>query len=140
MLEGEGVWHDSNEKLKKFLGVNIKPLKIGFVGEEAVDEGGPLREFFSLVFEDEQKYIMTGGNNGFTFLHDVRKLAGGQFFRFSQLTVFSLFHGCPGPRNLIESVAKHMLEFQSFAVRSINTVPDFELQTKLTETNDCDNE
>ena len=44
------VWNDSNEKLKRFLGVNIKPLKIEFVGEEAVDEGGPLREFFSLVF------------------------------------------------------------------------------------------
>ena len=37
------VWNDLNEKLKSFLGVNIKPLKIEFVGEEAVDEGGPLR-------------------------------------------------------------------------------------------------
>ena len=83
---------------------------------------------------------MTGGNNGFRFLHDVRKLADGQFFRFRQLIAPSLLHGSPGPRNLIESVAKHMLEFQSFAVPSINTVPDFELQTKLTEINDCDNE
>ena len=83
---------------------------------------------------------MTGGNNGFTFLHDLRKLADGQFFRFNQLIALSLFHGCPGPRNLIESVVKHMLEFQSFAVPSINTVPDFELQTKLTEINDCENE
>ena len=34
------------KNLKRLLGVNIKPLKIEFVGEEAVD-GGPLREFFS---------------------------------------------------------------------------------------------
>ena len=66
-------------------------------------------EFFSLVFEDAQKHIMTGGNNGFRFLHDVRKLADGQFFRFRQLIASSLLHGSPGPRNLIESVAKHML-------------------------------
>ena len=101
-------------------------MKIEFVGEEAVDEGGPLREFFSLVFEGAQKHIMTGGNTGFRFLHDLRKLADGQFFRFGQLIALSLLHGCPGPRNLIESVARHMLEFQSFAVPSINTVPDFE--------------
>ena len=37
------VWNDLNEKRKRFLGVNINPLKIEFVGEEAVDEGGPLR-------------------------------------------------------------------------------------------------
>ena len=30
------VWNDSNQKLKRLLGVNIKPLKIKFVGEEAV--------------------------------------------------------------------------------------------------------
>ena len=115
-------------------------MKNEFVVEETVDEGGPLREFFSLVFEDAQKHIMTGGNNGFTFLHDVRKLADGQFFGFCQLIALSLLHGCPGPRNLIESVAKHMLEFQSFAIPSIKTVPDFDLQTKLTEINDCHNE
>ena len=77
-------------------------MKIEFVGEEAVNETGPLREFFSSVFEDMQKHIMTGGNNGFTFLHDVRKLAHGQFFRFGQVIALSLLHGCPGPRNLIE--------------------------------------
>ena len=134
------VWNDSNETLKRFIGVNIKHLKTDFVGEEAVDEGGPLREFFSLIFEGVQKHIMTGGNNSFTFLYDVRKLGDGYFFRFGQLIAFSLLHDCPGPRKLVESVAKHMLEFQSFTVPSIKTVPDFELQTKPTEINDCDNE
>ena len=37
-------------------------------------------------------------------------------------------------------MAKHKLEFQSFTVLSIKTIPDFELQTKPTERNDCDNE
>ena len=101
------VWYDSNGKVKRFLGGNIKHLKIEFVGEETVDEGRPLREFFSLVFKDAEKHIMTGGNNGFTFLHHARKLADGQFCKFGQLIALSLLHGCPGPRNLIESVAKH---------------------------------
>ena len=84
-------------------------MKIEFVGEEAVDEGRPLREFFSLVFKDAKKHIMTEGNNGFTFLHHVRKLADGQFFRFGQLIALSLLHGCSGPRNLIESGAKQYI-------------------------------
>ena len=82
----------------------------------------------------------TGDIDGFTFLHKVRKLADGQFFRFGQLITLSFLHGCPEPRNLIESVAKDLFKFQSFAVPSINTVQDFELRTKFTEINDCKSE
>ena len=87
-------------------------MKIEFVGEEVVNEGGPLREFFSSVFEDVEKHIMTGGNNGFTFLHDVRKLADGQFFRFGQLIALSILHGCPGPRNLMFQILNYKLNLQ----------------------------
>ena len=38
----------------KTLRVNIKLLEIEYVGEEAVDERGPLRELFSLVFEERE--------------------------------------------------------------------------------------
>ena len=48
-----------------------------FFHEKAVKEGEPLTEFFSLVFKGTQRHIMTEGINGFTFLHDVRKLADG---------------------------------------------------------------
>ena len=38
IVRRRSVWNDSNEKLKRFIGVTIKPLKIEFVGKEAVDE------------------------------------------------------------------------------------------------------
>ena len=48
-----------------------------------------------------------------------------------QLISLSLFHDCHAPSNLIESVARHMLHFQSFAVTSINAVPDLKLLIHL---------
>ena len=44
---------------------------------KAIKEGEPLREFFSLASKGAQRHIMNEGINGFTFLHDVRKLADG---------------------------------------------------------------
>ena len=43
---------------------------------------------------------VTGGNNSFTFLHDLRKLAEGSSnkpFRFGLLIALSSLHGCPRP-------------------------------------------
>ena len=70
----------------------------------------------------------------------MKKLADGHFFRFGQLNALSLLHACLVPRDLIEFVANVEVEIRSFAVHSINIVPDFELQTRLTEINDCESE
>ena len=68
---------------------------------------------------EEQRCAMTGCNNSFKFVHDVKKLADDQFFRLSQLIALSLWHGCPCPR--------YMLDFQSLEVPSINITPNFKL-------------
>ena len=40
------IWVDSVQKLKRLFKDAIKPFHIRFVGEEAVDHGGPFKEYF----------------------------------------------------------------------------------------------
>ena len=43
---------DTAEKLKRAFKNGSKLFSVHFIGEEAVDAGGPLREFFSVLFDD----------------------------------------------------------------------------------------
>ena len=42
------VWEDTVRKIRSGLNVN-RYIKVTFVGETAVDEGGPLREYLSIL-------------------------------------------------------------------------------------------
>ena len=80
------IWEDSVQKLKPLFKDGIKPFHIRFVGEEAVDHGGPFKEYFTLLFDEvKHQLLCTGGNLGFTFLHDIQKLQNGEFYLFGLL-------------------------------------------------------
>ena len=77
------IWEDSVQKLKRLFKDGIKPFHIGFVGEESVDHGDPFKEYFTLLFDEvKHQLLCTGGNLGFTFLHDIQKLKNGEFYLF----------------------------------------------------------
>ena len=46
------IWKDSVQKLKRLFKDGIRPFHIRFVGEEAVDYGGPYKEYFTLLFDE----------------------------------------------------------------------------------------
>ena len=57
------LWTDTVQKLKRAFKEGISPLVIEFVGEEANDVGGPLKEYFSVAFEEAQRHLMCSGSN-----------------------------------------------------------------------------
>ena len=54
-----------------------KPFKIHFVGEPAVDHGGPSREFFSLINQHMHGSMLCGS----TFRHNVVSLPKYEFMK-----------------------------------------------------------
>ena len=46
-------------------------LKVKFIGEEAVDEGGPKKEFWRLLGEAIRKEMCAGDNEKLCLEHDV---------------------------------------------------------------------
>ena len=128
------VWQDTFQKLGRVFKDGPRPIVINFVGEEADDAGGPLKEFFTILFEDAKNHLMVcgGQDTGFTLLHDQEKLKRGEFFLFGNLIALSLIFKCAGPRCFSKNAVNKMflLELQEFL---INEVPDLEIQKKLFE-------
>ena len=80
------IGEDSEQKLKRLFNDGIKPFHIRFVAEEAADNGGPFKEYFTLLFDEvNHQLLCTDGNFGFTFLHDIQKLQNGEFYLFGLL-------------------------------------------------------
>ena len=96
------AWLDTSQKLKRVFKNGVQPLTIKFIGEEASDVGGPLKEFYGVVFDDVKNYLMISGHGSrFTFLHDLEKLKNGDFFLLGNLFALAILSGCAGPRCLM---------------------------------------
>ena len=72
-------------------------------------------------------------------LHDVKKLNNGDFERFGLLIALALIYGCPGPRNMQESLLCSLLDLP-IDDGNIEDIPDFDIQTKLQELSSCADE
>ena len=63
------MWEHTSIKLKRQLKSSLKPIRIVFIRKPAFDAGGPLREFFTLLFHATARSIMQGSSSSFTLLH-----------------------------------------------------------------------
>ena len=120
------------QKLKRLFKDGIKPFHIGFVGEESVDHGDPFKEYFTLLFDEvKHQLLCTGGNLGFTFLHDIQNLQNGEFYLFGLLCCVGILKGRAGPRYFLPLVVKKIFLGTSTKQLSIEEIPDLDIQLKL---------
>ena len=98
----------------------IKPIRTVFIGD------GPLREVFTLYFDAAARNIMQGTSSFFTLLHDVKKLNNGDFERFGLSIALALIYGCPGPRNMQESLVCALL-YLPIDDGNIEDITDFDI-------------
>ncbi len=82
-----------------------KYLKVTFIGEPGIDDGGPLREFFHLLLES-----MSRNNNLFCGDYGYRtprinivELGRNTYYHVGTMIAMSLVHGGPGPCMLFYS-------------------------------------
>ena len=81
----------------------LKKLKVEFIGEEGIDCGGLLREFFSLLFKDGEEFE---GNN---FSVNSKLLDQKRYILAGKAVATSILHGHPGPRRLNKYVVDYIL-------------------------------
>ena len=108
------------------------PLNIRFTGEEAVDLGGPKREFFSLLFQGlEQQRIVVGSSPYLTFSHDVLACEANEYEICGVLIALSLLNGCSGPHNFSPSLVQYILhEDKQFCMSQVREIPDQDVRGK----------
>ena len=73
----------------------MKPVNVTFAGEEAVDAGGPRREYFRLLMASLAASAVFHGS---WFSHDLYQLNQGKYALAGKLVAWSVLQGCNGPR------------------------------------------
>ena len=133
------IWEHTNIKLKRQLKSSLKHIRIVFIGEPGFDACSLMRQFFTLYFDAAARNIMQGTSSSFTLFHDVKKLNNIDFERFGLLIALALIYGCPGPRNIQESLVCALLGLP-IDDGNIEHAPEFDIQTKLQELSSCADE
>ena len=128
------IWRDAIRAISRTAFNPNKSVQVTFVGEEAVDGGGPRREFFTLALQEmaEDGSIFQGPPHSRYFLHNVQALASKKYFYAGMLVAISLANGRPG----LPCLAEALYTYLCFGLHGdfgpdLSLLPDSNLQDSL---------
>lgn len=110
----------------------INVVRVSFLGEPAIDEGGPRREFFTAFFEAIQSSAILEGPPGQQILsHNIKCLTKQQYKYLGYVIALSIMNGGPGPHLFHRAIAEKIAFGQVKSEVSIADVGDYELRVHL---------
>ena len=103
------LWDDAMSYIKSL--DECKHIRVTFIGEPAVDEGGPLREFFHLLTAEiaRKNMIFCGDEYRRIPRHSVMELDNNTYYAVGKSLALSLMHGGPAPRFLAATVTDYIV-------------------------------
>ena len=108
------------------------PVQVSFLGELAVDEGGPSREFFGLVFQElAQSSLLTGCPGSQCFSSHTPLLGKNLYKLAGQLVSLSFLNGGPGPHLFCVAIAERITYGKRISPLKVEDVPDCQLKEHL---------
>lgn len=113
-----------------------KHLKVSFIGEAAVDDGGPRREYLRLVLASmmNQSQLLTGPATRKVPQHNSLAVHNGEFYLIGVTIVLSLTQGGPAPTFFAKSVVDYLFHGASSVTPGhISDIPDQSVQEKISE-------
>ena len=125
------VWKDALRNFKRPFDTS-QHLRITFLGEPAVDDGGPRREFFMLFMSslNWQESLLEGPRDRRIMRHNTKALDDDVYRTIGKIVALSIIHGGPGPVFLAESVVNYLFDGKQVKVQ-IGDIPDVSIQDKL---------
>ena len=109
-----------------------KLLRIRFIGEAAVDDGGPRREFFHFLLQEMFKSSYFGGfPEHVVLIHDVEALSKNIYFIFGKMIATCLVQGGEPPTCFASAVADYLVFGRVESPVDLDDIPDFEVRNCL---------
>ena len=104
------MWHDALRAISKSTFDPLLPVRVTFIGEPAVDDGGPCREFFSLALMkmSEDATIFQGPPECRSFVHNIQGVQKRTFFYAGLFVGLSLANGGPGLGCLAKTIYSYL--------------------------------
>lgn len=108
-----------------------KYIKVTFVFEPAVDNGGPLREFFLLLLRaiSQKNSLFCGSETSRVPVHNMLELK--TYFHIGVMIATSIIHGGPSPKFFAPFVADYFVYGLSGVRATPSDISDFETQLKI---------
>ena len=131
------LWEDTLAKMKR---VNPDCLNgivtVQFIGEPAVDEGGPRKELFFLVhkYMQQSSSLFTGPPTSRRLVHNMIALQKEEYLHYGVISALSLYQGSPGPTMFAAPVVDYILYGKLNAVKvSVSDLTSGKVKTTLEE-------
>ena len=106
--------------------------RVTFLGEPAIDEGGPRCEFFTAFFEAIQSSSLLEGLPGEQIIsHHIESLTKEHYKFLGYMIVLSFMNGGPGPYLFHKAIAEKIVFNKQKCALSIGDVGDYELREHL---------
>ena len=132
VIRRKHVWNDA---LRYFhSGIDFaKYIRVTFVGEPAVDEGGPMREFLHLLIGQiaDHNGLFTGEPYSRLPCPNLPALQKETCKHIGEMFAVSLIYGGPAPVFLSACVVKYIVHGLPKVNASVDEVPDPEIRGKL---------
>jgi len=111
-----------------------KPIRVRFIGEPAVDTGGPRREFFRLFLQDlkSKSSLFQHTSKGLIPLHNGKALCSCAYKMIGKILAACILHGGPPPQCFAPIIGNFILGKEMSSL-SIGCIPDAEVQCKLNQ-------
>lgn len=109
-----------------------KMLQVRFVGEEAVDEGGPRREFFHLLlFEIFKSSLFCGFPKHVIPRHSVKDVADNTFYYIGKMIATCVIQGGELPLCFSNACADYIVHGRVCSPVCLEDIPDEEVKECL---------
>ena len=126
------------DAMRQFSKVSFNPskfLRVVFIGEQAVDEGGPRRELFRLLMTEcfTRSGLFTGFPDHVVPIHNVDALTVGKFHTIGKIIATCIVQGGQPPVCFAEAVADYLVYDQVKSAVCIDDISDVEVRNSLTK-------
>ena len=112
----------------------INPITVEFVGEEAIDGGGPLRELYTIFYGNAPGKLLYGPEKNYSFMYDAHRNEKCHFYLFGKFVAIGLLQEAPGPHCFCKPLVEYILSDDvtaSTVTVQLTNVPVFEVKEKL---------
>ena len=127
------IFEDSYRSFSKHSFDGTKMLRVVFVGECAVDDGGPRREYFQLLLHDiaTRSGLFVGWPNHVVPLHNVAALSHNKYYVIGKMLAVAIVQGGQPPVYFCSSVADYLVYDRVSSPVNLEDISDFQVRQEL---------
>ena len=126
------IWSDTKRAMKRPSFDSRIGLEIVFIGEEAQDAGGPLREYFRLLWRDvaSDGCIFAGADDCRVLAHNMLSLHSCDYALVGRCIGLAILYGGTGPHFFAHSVTSYILN-ECIQSSHLVEIPDIDIREKI---------